>query len=78
MPVDTSKNACYIITVNFLFEGKDGNRHPHSHTFVSLHGISTKRFRAFAEQRLRELYPFVMFQEDWGSQQTIKNHSFCG
>lgn len=75
--IDRSKNACYIIDVNFFFLKKDGTRGIMTKRFVSHHSITTKRFKQFAEKELRERYCFDGFLDDWGSQVTVSNKDFC-
>ena len=77
--IDQRKHACYIITVQFWWKKKDGSLALGKEEFVSLHSISSKRFRTFAETRLRAKYgdAYLRFHEDWGAQRTVKNEDFC-
>lgn len=69
--INKRKNVCYVIHVLAVnAEGK-----PFEQKFLSQHGISTKRFKSFAEKYLKargcKLYTQMSGEHEWGSQLTI-------
>ncbi|MDY0395394.1 hypothetical protein ACFSMW_13365 [Virgibacillus halophilus] len=75
--IDSRKNLCYIVTVNYLAKNGVGETKSRCKTFVSLHSINTQRCQDFAKRKAKEDKQFHMFEEEWISQYTVPLSDYC-
>lgn len=76
--IDSTKNLCYIVTVNYLINNGAGRIKSRQQTFISLHSINTKKCEDFAIKKAKEDKQFRNFDdEDWLSQYTVPLSDYC-
>lgn len=76
--IDRTKNLCYIVTVHYLIENGEGKLKSKTHTFISLHSITTDKCQKFAKSKAKADKQFWGFDDDgWISQYTVPNSDYC-
>lgn len=69
--IDKRKNICYLIKMNYWYRDENINE-IRTQKFISMHQITSKRFKGFYEQYFKAVEGYDgLFYDDIGSQWTV-------
>lgn len=75
--IDKSKNHTYIITIHYFILNGEGVLKRQFKTFTSNHGIMSKPFKDFLDEKIKTIKGFHCLDEEWGEQYTVPLSDFC-